>query len=415
MINTLIVLAVVVLALVGLMLYAAKLRRMLATVPRLMIATNPIALHDNPLPHPRSLSDPLAMPWVSVIIPAYNEAENLEACVRSVLQNTALSVEQLEVWVVDDQSTDATLAIAQTLQTTLIDPRLRVLVGKPRPERERWMGKNWACTQAAEQANGTFVLFLDADVCLKVGAIVAALQEAETKQLDLLTCGPAIVCGCLAEWLVQPILMNQLLAELDFAAVADPTTDTVFAAGPFMLFRRSAYDRIGGHRALASQVVEDVELARQIKANGLKLELLLASDFVTVRMYRSFAALWEGWTKNLYLGTQRNLIAVSLFAVTMLMFYVVPWLGLAVVLYHVIVGALTLVDLLLTGSAISAILLHYSIRRSGRCVSAIPTTYWWLSGVGGALVAAIAIASIIKTETGWGWTWRGRSLQLPDG
>lgn len=408
MTNALIVLAVVVLALVGLVLYAAKMRRMVTKVPKLTIVTTPSATNY------RQASDPRPIPRVSVIIPAYNEADNLEPCVRSVLQNTALSPEQLEVWVVDDQSTDTTLTIAQTLQTTLKDPRLRVLTGKPRPDQERWMGKNWACTQAAEQSSGEFLLFLDADVRLKQGAIVAAVQEAETKQLDLLTCGPAIVCGCLAEWLVQPILMNQLLAELDFAAVTDSTTDTVFAAGPFMLFRRSAYDKIGGHRAVASQVVEDVELARRIKTNGLRLELLLASDFVTVRMYRSFAALWEGWTKNLYLGTQRNLTAVSIFAVTMLLFYLVPWLGLAVVLYHAARGALALVDLLLAGSAIAAILLHYDIRQSGSRVSAIPTTYWWLSGVGGALVAAIAIASIIKTETGWGWTWRGRSLQLPD-
>ncbi|MBW4693038.1 MAG: glycosyltransferase family 2 protein [Lyngbya sp. HA4199-MV5] len=403
-----IVLAAVVLALVGLILYAAKLRWMVTTVPRLTIATS-IATDD------RQTTDPLSMPRVAVIIPAYNEADNLETCVRSVLQNTALSSKQLEVWIVDDQSTDATLAIAQTLQTTLKDPCLQVLAGKPRPEGERWMGKNWACTQAAEQSDGEFLLFLDADVRLKPGAIVAAMQEAENKQLDLLSCGPAIVCGCLAEWLVQPILMNQLLADLDFAAVADPMADTVFAAGPFMLFRRIAYEKIGGHRAVASQVVEDVELARRIKTNGLRLELLLASDFVTVRMYRSFAALWEGWTKNLYLGTQRNAKAVSFFAVTMLMFYLVPWLGLAIVLSHATFGALTLIDLFLTGSAIAAILLHYDIRRSGSRVSAIPTTYWWLSGLGGALVAAIAIASMIKTETGWGWTWRGRSLQLPDG
>jgi glycosyltransferase involved in cell wall biosynthesis len=405
----LILLIVVTVALIGITLYAAKLRRMVAKAPNLTIAVGDdraAAAHD---PHAA-----LTVPLVSVIIPVYNEADNVEACVLSVLQGTTRSVEPLEVWVVDDQSSDATLAIAQTLQTTLSDPRLRVLAGKPRPHQENWMGKNWACAQAAEQATGAFLLFLDADVRLKPGAIASAIQEAESKQVDLLTCGPAIVCGCLAEWLVQPILMNQLLAELDFAAVADPATETVFAAGPFMLFRRSAYQTIGGHRAVASQVVEDVELARRIKTSGLRLELLLASDLVTVRMYRSFAALWEGWTKNLYLGTQRNLTAVSLFAVTMLMLYSIPWLGLIVVLCKTAIGALSVVDFLIVSSAIAAILLHYDIRRSGGSASAIPTRYWWLSGLGGALVAAIAIASIIKTETGWGWTWRGRSLQLPD-
>jgi len=398
-----------VIALVGVSLYAAKLRRMAAMAPHLTIAAD-----DASAATAHEQRTPLAIASVSVIIPVYNEADNVEACVRSVLQETTRSAAPVEVWVVDDQSSDATLTIAQTLQATLNEPRLQVLAGKPRPAQELWMGKNWACTQAAEQATGEFLLFLDADVRLKPGAIAAAVQEAEAKQLDLLTCSPAIICGCLAEWLVQPILMNQLLAELDFAAVADPATETVFAAGPFMLFRQSAYQKIGGHRAVASQVVEDVELARRIKASGLKLELLLANDLATVRMYRSFAALWEGWTKNLYLGTQRNLTAVSLFAVTMLMLYAIPWLGLVVVLCKTAIDTVSVVDFLIAGSSITAILLHYDIRRSGGSASAIPTRYWWLSGMGGALVAAIAIASIIKTETGWGWTWRGRSLQLPD-
>jgi hypothetical protein len=64
--------------------------------------------------------------------------------------------------------------------------------------------------------------------------------------------------------------------------------------------------------------------------------------------------------------------------------------------------------------ALVAIGLQYDLRRSIERVTAMPPRYWWLTGVGGVLVAAIAIVSIIKTETGWGWTWRGRALQLPN-
>ncbi|HEY9654297.1 MAG TPA: glycosyltransferase family 2 protein [Crinalium sp.] len=393
-------------ALIGAMTYSARLRRIAETAPKLAIAADPTSVV--------LLDDSATGATVSVIIPAYNEAENIEACVRSVLQNTTLSAEQLDVWVVDDQSSDATLTIAQTLQQTLDDPRLRVLAGKPRPKNEIWVGKNWACVQASTQSTGAFLLFLDADVRLKPGAIVAAVKTAEQTEADLLSVCPRVVCGCLTEWLVQPILVNQLLANLDFAAVAEPQTDAVFAAGPFMLFRRTAYDQIGGHKGVANQVVEDVELARRIKQSGLRLLLLLGNDVADLRMYRSFATLWEGWTKNLYLGTQRNLKALVIFALTMLTLYTAPWFGFIFVLCKAAIDTLTMVDVMTFGVALAAILLHYDIRRLGGNVSAIPTRYWWLTGVGGALVAAIAIASIIKTETGWGWTWRGRALQLPN-
>ena len=69
----------------------------------------------------------------------------------------------------------------------------------------------------------------------------------------------------------------------------------------FMQFRRSAYEQIGGHQALAAEVVEDLALARLIKRQGLRLRYLLGLDAVDLRMYVNLA-LWEGWTKNWLLG-----------------------------------------------------------------------------------------------------------------
>lgn len=394
-----------VIALIGVMTYSARLRRLAETAPKLAIAVDSAS---DVLP-----DDSATVATVSVIIPAYNEVENIEACVRSVLQNTTLSAAQLDVWVVDDQSSDATLTIAQTLQQTLHDPRLRVLAGKPRPENESWAGKNWACVQAATQATGEFLLFLDADVRLKPGAIVAAVKTVQQKQVDLLTLCPEIVCGCLAEWLVQPWMMSLLLAGFDFNEVNDPDAEAAFAAGMFMLFRRTAYEQLGGHQAVADQAVEDVELARRVKQKGLKLYYVVGIELAAVRMYRSLAAVWEGWTKNWHLGSRRQL-STSLFSATIMVWVcVLPWLGLIASLYQSGTIGFSLVNVLTIALALVAIGLQYDLRRSIERVTAMPPRYWWLTGVGGVLVAAIAIASIIKTETGWGWTWRGRSLQLP--
>ena len=354
---------------------------------------------------------------VSVIVPAYNEAENIRDCAIAILESTALCVDNLEVLIVDDRSTDDTLAIAQTLQQQLNDPRLKILAGQARPANEYWAGKNWACAQAVQVATGEFLLFIDADVRLKPGAIETAIATVETKKIDLLTCMPALVCDCLAEWLVQPLMFNHLAVCFDFTAVNDPTTDSAFAAGPFMLFRRSAYDKIGGHEAVAGEIVEDVELARRIKRAGLKLALYAGSNLASVRMYRSWSALWEGWTKNLYLGANRSWGMMIYMAAIMFFLYPMPWLALGILLANgdfanIITNHQLPITLLTMCLCAIVIWQQYNLRSLGAQISDCSTKYWWLGGLGGALVAAIAIGSAIKTETGWGWTWRGRALQI---
>jgi cellulose synthase/poly-beta-1,6-N-acetylglucosamine synthase-like glycosyltransferase len=356
-----------------------------------------------------------SLPMIAVVIPAYNEEINLRDCVEAVLNNELPDPQQLQVWIADDESTDGTRAIATNLVTQ--DPRVHLVAVPPRPTTEVWRGKNWACAQAVEQAQGEYLLFIDADVRLEKGAIAAALVEAQVSNADLISCWPEIVCGCLSEWLAQPIIVRLLAAGFNFGAVNDPAQPEVaFAAGPFMLFRRAAYDRIGGHRAVADDLVEDVALARQIKASGLKMQLMLGEDIATVRMYRNLAGLWEGWTKNLHMGSQRNVSATLLIAVISVFVFVVPWFG-------IVVNGTVLLDLGLSEGgwflipligALVLLIWESLLWRRQAVILALPVRYWGLSWLGGLLVAAIAIASIIKTETGWGWTWRGRSLALPD-
>ncbi|KGF71537.1 hypothetical protein DO97_17880 [Neosynechococcus sphagnicola sy1] len=399
-IGTLVLPTLLLLALLGVVNYDQILRRSRLQIPQLQ-----------PLPQPLP-----TIPRVAVIIPVYNEAENLRDCLSSILQSTSLSTMHLNVWVVDDQSTDGTGAIAQQLQQEWADPRLHLLPGQPRPTDTLWMGKNWACAQGAAQARGEYLLFLDADVRLQTGAIEAAVLQADQNHVDLLSCGPQVLCGCLAEWLVQPLLFNQLLIGLDWLAINTPNPAVVFAAGPFMLFRRSAYEEIGGHRGVADQVVEDVELARRIKQAGLQFQLMLAPALVTVRMYRSWAALWEGWTKNLYLGAQRQLSAMVTLILIMAVIYVLPWIGLgAIALKMALTHSLVWIDGVSLALLLAAIAGQYDLRRLGAEITQGSSRYWWLTGLGGLLVAAIALGSVIKTETGWGWTWRGRPLQLPQG
>ena len=348
---------------------------------------------------------------VSVIVPAYNETDNIHDCVISILSSTNLGSEQLEIWVVDDQSTDDTLIILNTLKEKLNDPRLKILQGLPPPSPKIWKGKNWACVQAAELAQGEFLLFIDADVRLKYGAIETVIQLAKSEDVDLLNCIPALICGSLSEWLVQPLMFINLIVSLNSAGVKNPRTKTAFAFGPFMLFSHSSYEQIDGHTAVAREVAEDVALARLIKHNGLKLKYALGANLAEIRMYPTWAALWEGWTKVLYSGSQRSWLLMVSLALVMLSMYSVPWLILITVVSKSILINWQTVDFLAACLTVITILLQYNLRVMAARAFYSSTKYWWLHGLGGLMVAIIALTSVIKTETGWGWTWRGRSLK----
>ncbi|MEM9157057.1 MAG: glycosyltransferase family 2 protein [Cyanobacteria bacterium P01_F01_bin.33] len=340
---------------------------------------------------------------LAVVIPAYNEAANVVACLSHVLDSTTAPI---QVYLVDDCSTDDTLALAQAWADCEPDNRLKILTAPPRPAGEVWRGKNWACAWAVERIQSDYLLFVDCDVRLQSGAIAAAWQELRDRQVGLLSVGPEIVCGCLAEWLVQPIVMAVLAAGFDLNAVNDPRCDAAFAAGPFMLFERKAYDKIGGHAAVAPEVVEDVELAKRIKHGGFGLFYGFSGGLVRARMYQDGASLWEGWTKNWFSGSGRSYLNTVYAVAALTLLFVVPWIA-------AIAGLLTPQPLWL-GLGLVGITEQWGMRLMLRRWANLPLTYWWLSGVGGLITVSIAIASAYRTTTGRSWTWRGRSLTTPE-
>ena len=345
-----------------------------------------------------------AMERLAVIVPAYNEAENVVGCLSSILDSTPAP---LQVWLVDDESTDATWELAQALAAERRDPRLHLLKGDPRPKGQTWVGKNWACAQAVAALATRpdppdYLLFLDCDVRLGPGAIEAALWSLLESGSGLVSVGPQVVCGCLAEWLVQPIMMVILAAGYDFAAVNDPKSPKAFAFGPCMLFRRSAYEQVGGHASVADVVIEDVALGQRVKASGLGLEIRLGGPRVRSRMYANGAALWEGWTKNWFLGLDRNWALAVLAMVTVLSLCSLPWLGLIL--------ALATGSPQVLAASLAGILAQGAIRLLLKHWAHLPLRYWWLTAAGGWVTAAIILASALRTTTGRNWTWRGRPL-----
>ena len=376
----------------GLLILQLGLRRVFAVAPRLKPA------QEAPAPDTS----------LTVVIPAFNEAHNIADCLGSVLAS-APPCRDWSVVVVDDESTDATVENAIRAGSTA--SRFRLIKAGPRPADERWVGKNWACSKAVEQVSSDWLLFIDADVRLKPDALQRSLAQAVDEHADLLSLAPRLSCGCLAEWMVQPIMASLLGLGFPILETNNPESPVAFAAGPFMLFKASTYECIGGHRALAGEVVEDLALARAIKAGGYRLSYLLGLDAVDLRMYADLAALWEGWTKNWFIGLDRDPGKAIGAALVVVLMFTAPWLLLPTSLVLLwLQPVLSVAWLWLMALAGLAIVQQLLLRLWTRSTFDVPIRYWYLMGVGGLLVGAIGPVSIWRTRTGRGWTWKGRAL-----
>lgn len=227
---------------------------------------------------------------VSVIIPARNEEASLAACLESLVSQDGIS---FEINVVDDGSTDRTRAIAESFAG--------VRVIQPGPLPEGWSGKNNAVTAGAREARGHWLLFTDADTVHKPGSLAKAVAEAAQHRAGLLSYSPEQEVHGLWERTVMPVIFAELARKYPPSRMSDPATKLAAANGQYLLVSRKAYDAVGGHAAVSSSLLEDVELARTIKAAGYRIIFRYGGDAVRTRMYRNFQQLREGWTKNLAL------------------------------------------------------------------------------------------------------------------
>jgi len=230
------------------------------------------------------------VPQVSVIVPARNEEANVGTCLESLVSQTGVP---FEILVVNDHSTDRTREIAASF------PNVRVIEAGPLPS--GWTGKNNAVATGAREARSEWLLFTDADTVHLPGSIQRALSEATECHADMLSYSPEQIAVTFWEMAVLPVVFAELARQYPPSKVSDPNSPEAAANGQFILIRRNAYDAIGGHAAVANEILEDVALARRVKASDRKLRFRYAADAVRTRMYRNFHQLREGWTKNLAL------------------------------------------------------------------------------------------------------------------
>ena len=336
------------------------------------------------------------LPSISIVVPARNEEDNIERCVRSLLAQTH---HDYEVIAVDDCSSDATRQILERLAAH--DPRLRIVAGRPLPP--GWVGKPWAIHQGVQQARGAWLLFSDADTFHQPFALTSTLCFAREHQADALSLGTLLELESFWERAVLPSIMNAILLFAGtYEELNDPKRpDRAIANGQFILVDRRAYDALGGHARLRAQIAEDLEFARLVKRDG-RFRLVLASgeDVVSVRMYRTPRAIWEGFTKNVVLGANGNIPATLAGAAALAAISIVPpLLGLRALRRRRWTDGLEA----LCTSAATIIAMAAALRQtrlSPRLACYAP--------IGLTVLAAIALNAALRVGSGRGVSWRGR-------
>jgi chlorobactene glucosyltransferase len=347
---------------------------------------------------------PADAPLISICIPARNEENNIRSCVAAALNQ---DYPNIEVIVLDDRSTDGTLTQLQEIASQ--DSRLIPIHGSDLPE--GWAGKPHALYQASKVAHGKWLCFVDADTFLTPQALSSCYAKALETEADLFTVMTEQVLGSFWEKVVMPLVMTALSVGFSPRKVNDPGRRDAVANGQFILIKRGIYDAIGGHEKVKDQIVEDKAISELVKWNGHRLVVADGMQVVRTRMYTSLPTMWEGWTKNIYLGLRDHVamlflgaFGASLGLIAALFLPIWPLLGL---FWYANGGDSMALAVIMEALLVWGYLMYFRALIAYKMK--ISPWYALTTPLGAGIFAAMMLTSAWKVISGQGVTWRGRT------
>lgn len=342
-------------------------------------------------------------PRVSIVVPARNEAEHIEAALVSLLQ---LDYPDYEVIAVDDRSEDATGAILELLQTQWRDRgealhhRLKVLHVTELPA--GWLGKTHAMWQAGKQATGDWLLFTDADVVFRADALRRAVVYAEREQADHLVLFPTMVMESPGERMMMAFFQSQFVFAHRPWKVADPGSRDSMGVGAFNLVRREVYEHIGTYQRLRMAVLDDMKLGELVKQKGHRQRCVFGRDLLKLRWVFGAMGMVRNLTKNFFAILNFNTAFAILVVCGILLINLGPfagvWMAQGWARSGFIASLVTLV-VIYTGMAMR---------------SDIPLFYVLLHPVGTLLFSYAVVRSVVLTLVRGGVVWRGTWYPLAE-
>jgi chlorobactene glucosyltransferase len=356
-----------------------------------------VAIAPKPLPK----DTPAAL--VSIIVPARDEAGNIRRCLSALLGQ---SYPDYELIVVDDRSSDATPQILAELAAA--HGRMRVVRGRETPP--GWAGKPHALVQGVQVARGEWFCFVDADTFACPHLISSAYLAARERGADLFSMLTDQELGTYWEKVVLPLVFTGLAFGFPAEKVNDPEQSDAIASGQFMLVRREVYQAVGGHSAVRDRIDEDKALAEVVKGAGYRLFMADGRALARTRMYTSLPEMWEGWTKNIFLGLRDRLgLLVFGAAVALIGALALPAWLLAGLCWLAAGGGWLSAAVTLEAALVWGYLLSWRARAASSF--GISPAYALTLPLGAAVFAAMMFASAFKVLLGRGVTWKGRRYQ----
>jgi chlorobactene glucosyltransferase len=343
---------------------------------------------------------PSPAPLISVLIPARNEAANISRALDALLSQ---NYPAFEVIVADDRSEDDTPGILRDFAAK--DPRLRLVEIRRLPE--GWTGKNHALRQAAAIARGEILLFHDADVALDPGALSVLTSHFLANRLDMFSLILRLDSRSFWEKALRVLAGSVLLFRFPLAKVNNPTSSRAFANGQLIMMRAEVYRAVGGHDRVKSVLLEDIALARLVKAEGRRLGLACGFDLAAARMYSSLPDFWKGWTRIFYSafgGNPARLLALALLlAVSSLFPYFALFYAMTVLATQGV--SVAPLALLILAAAQLALLLWVMARLHRVSRSEVPYAFLHLPAV--VILLGILCAAASKRFSPAGIQWKG--------
>jgi chlorobactene glucosyltransferase len=267
----------------------------------------------------RNSKTPEPAPLVSVLIPARNEEENIETCLKSLQKQDYTN---FEILVLDDNSKDRTAELVEGMAAK--DDRIKLIKGELLPD--GWAGKPFACYQLAEKAKGSWLLFVDADTTHAPHMLRSVLALALELKSSLLSGFPRQMAVSIPEKIGMPVLYFVIMSWMPlWWLLRSKEPKPSLAVGQFLLFSREEYWRIGGHKAVGSRILEDVWLGVETVRHGGRHIAIDLSSVVSTRMYQGVRDMWEGLVRSIYAIVAISPVALLGLLIAGFVFYLAPF------------------------------------------------------------------------------------------
>lgn len=349
-------------------------------------------------------------PLVSIVIPSRNEEHRIGKCLKTLKSQTYPNLE----FIIVDDSTDNTVNVIKSIAGD--DKRFKIIKQEKLPN--GWVGKPFALQQGSKIAKGEWLLFIDADTYYDPVLIERSVEYALRNKLDMLSLAPRHICKSFWEKVIQPIPLGAIAALLPLAKTNDPKSKVALAIGPFIMIKHMIFDKINGYRTIKGYINDDTQLAKLVKSSGFKLGIANAQSMMNLKMYERFGEIWEGWSKNVFLGMIQNrriksklLQLLLLFAILFSIFELLVFPSLVIII-SILIALVTqsfswqyffLFAILTWIISIFALVFVQICYRIGNARYAPLTIF-----LGGIVFMGIFLNSGFKTLSGKGVIWKGR-------